>query len=124
MDAATMIAKRIDDLNQNIRSLVAVYMQWFVFYWTLNSVALAWFWPKPTTTGAILLPPSLILWFFAVMAVPSAISSFSVLAAIRRMRREVATLNGHLITAANLPPGTPGLSLLHEATWPERVTAW
>jgi hypothetical protein len=124
MDAPTMLAKRIEDINQNTRSLITVYMQWYTFYWTLNSVALAWFWSKSPAGPGSGFPPSLVMWFFAVMALPSGTSSFMVLKSVMEMRSEVEKLNRHLAAAINLNDVDPIAVALRPATWPAPVTRW
>lgn len=123
MDLAEVLAKRIDDLNQNIRSLVGIYMQWYTFYWTLNSAALAWFWPK-AQAGTAALPPNLVLWLFAVMSLPAGASSFFVLAAVFDMRRQVETLNDRLVSLLHTASPVPQVGQLTPATWPRTVTQW
>lgn len=123
MDGETFIAKRIDDLNQNIRSLITIYMTWFTFYWTLNSGALAWFWSKGSGGSGPPSPPHLILWFFGIMALPSGVSSFFVLKAVMDMRRETVCLYKQLLKLIPWKDGSP-FAVLSTPAWPNEVTWW
>lgn len=126
MDVATVVAKRIDDLNLNIRSLITIYMQWYIFYWTLNTGALAWFWlgNGALATGNRSLAANAVTVFFALMGVPSAVSSFMVLRAVLGMRSEIERLNQELISSVKDERLQTAAPLLQAATWPKRVTVW
>lgn len=125
MDSKALLAQRVEDLNQNIRALLAVYMQWYTFYWTMNLAALAWIWESLASgAGKASVPADVVLWFFAVMALPAAASSAFILYAVRGMCTEIQTLNEMLIEEAGITTGDKKRKALVPAPWPLWATTW
>lgn len=118
MHTVEVLTNRIGELDGNIRTVLTVYMTWYTFYWVLNGTVLAWRYGK--NEGSI---PRPIGWFFLLMAVPAAISSFTVMGAALRMSAEIGDLSVAVAELVQFDSKSHETAFLRPL-WPHRTIAW
>jgi hypothetical protein len=60
-----MLEQAYQQVHEQFRSALAIYFEWYVFFWTLNLAALAWIYAKPREMEiAVLRNRRLIAWLF------------------------------------------------------------
>lgn len=94
-------------------------MAWFTFYWTLNLAALAFLF-NAGASDANILPHWLIAAVFAVMNVPSSISSFYMLGSMKLRCDRSDRLFGQLVQGT----GEVETDDLRARLWPRGFAAW
>jgi hypothetical protein len=128
MKPADLLLARIQQLEENTRHVVAAYMTWYTFFWTLNLAALAFLFQaglsgdpslNDTTGKSQVVPFDVVAWVFFGMNLPACGTSFFLLLSLRNRVASVSRLTAQLVrrVCSDLPD-------LRESSWPMGFICW
>lgn len=97
---------RVVELNENLRHVLELYMNWYTFYWTMNLATLAWIYAKTATTGDHTTHVQrMIAGVFFVMTLAGSCTCFVAIGMTRSMLHAIADAK-HQWVAATQPGAT------------------
>lgn len=124
MTTHEILAQRLQQQHEHLRSLIGHYMQWFVFFWGINIGALGWFLSKENKkVAASLLAGAYVMAFMNLLGTATSLSMISV---VRQMCAGIKSATAQLIAGA-VPKSSLGQEaapLLQESPYPVKFVVW